>query len=924
MHRNNLLLGAVGLCLVAMGYCAKSSPESLERSPESGPCHDSDLTNIGTSRYTCENDLYSSQDVIKTDQPPIDHDQHLATNTSLWVARHNFHDRIEEMNEQITSTFNGRIPEFLNEWLRKDTDYFERVDVVSTYFYSLDKFHQKNTVAQIGLAGLYVQIHSSEYSFMYMHRYESYQDLKQAAGPQVDQELCIKQMIDLKERVRVANKEKYSSKDVKLHQLMDTYGRNPPGLLQGNLFWEGLYSECNRLKLEYSFENWSKQHDTRYCVVKFRAYDWPDHIDNEIVALRFGACVPKACDSLNYKNKYQLMMELYNFNARPIDIGAGKVTDLYCLPDEDSPMRSIWNSKSSAITLIAGICWICLLLYATIKHRRSSDENQPKPGSKMIEVYKSLSITNNLTLLFDTEAVSSLVQAGDQLKDTVVSRKRERSRTDAENANNQASSIGQGVKSPEKIIDLRAIEGIKTIAMCYVIFGHTLMCSTSGMLDGRQITNNPLFFYGNMIPAFSVNTFFGITGILTCYLMFKQNDAFPFMTQPTKWIAFIIYRYLRIIPIYLIVVLYCKKIAKYTNYGPIWDYGTSSLSQRRICEQESWLWALMFGSNFKKPLEHCIPSAWYLANDMQFFMVTPFFLVFLSKSAKWGKRFLGFCIVSLYIASMVSIYRSDIDNFIPIALFHPHGFKTYVANLHHNYTRPYYRIPAYLFGLYIGFVLYTFEKDKQRYLELKKKKIDSSNNNDTHFQKDDGDSISEEPDFPEAFKKYCTPVSMVLIFLCIMTPSIASYLPINNKIGARIMTSFIEPSYHLAFSIVMCLYVMASSITKDRNLVTRFLSVPQWKPLSRLSLCVLLINVEVVIYIIQGRKNLHALSIDYLLSITLLMIICSFLAGTVLCILFEAPLRSAMNYLLKFAINKMKQSLKESRSKARLNVRSRD
>lgn len=903
MSRLSIILAICAAALCYNGPIISSGNDEVEL------CQNSDLTNVDTSELSCENKLCPTpNDNNETIQPQftLDHDQ--VHNSSPRVAKHQFHERIEELNEQITSSFNGRVPEFLSEWLRKDTDYFEKTDVVRTYLYNLEKFHQKNSIAQIGLAGLYVQIHSSEYSFMYMHRYESYHDLKQAAGPQVDQETCIRQMTDLKQRIQVATEQRYDSKDVQLHQLMDTYGRNPAGLLQGNLFWEGLYSECNRLKLSYSYENWFKLHDTRYCVVKFRASTWPDHVDNEIVALRFGACLPRACDSLNYKNKHDLLIDLYNFNARSIDVGAAKVIGLYCLPDEQSPMRSIWSSKSSALTLVLGACWIGLLVYATIRHRRSQNAGHPSESAdRMMEVYKSLSITNNLTLLFDTAATSSLVQAGNQLKDTVMAKRRRES--DGTAATNQVkfTSARHDEESVVKVIDLRVIEALKTIAMSYVIFAHTLMCSTSGMLDGRQITNNPLFFFGNMIPAFSVNTFFGITGLLTCYLMFKQNDAYPFMTQPTKWIAFIIYRYLRIMPVYLIAVLYSKNIAKYTNYGPIWDYGTSSLSQRRICEEESWLWTLLFGANFKKPLEHCIPGAWYLANDMQFFLVTPIFLIFLHRSPKWGKRFLGLCIVGLYVASMVNIFQSDVDDFIPIALFNPHGFKTYVTNLHYNYTRPYYRIPAYLFGLYIGYVLYNFEKDKLRYFELKKRKEQAST--DQQLVEDD---VGEEPDFPEAFKTYCTPVSVVLVFLCCMTPIIASYLPFN-KMGARIMVSFICPSYHLAFSIVICLYIMASSTTKQRNVVTKLLSLPQWKPLSRLSLCVLLINVEVVIYIIQGRKALHALSMHYMLSITILILMGSYLAGTILCILFEAPLRAALNHVLRYALFKMRQSLKESR-----------
>lgn len=835
-------------------------------------------------------------------------------------------------NAQLLSLFNGKLPDFLKKSLfdingtaltnsDAPSTSLEKMDNVRTYLYNLEGFQGRSTLWEVGLSGMYAQVHGCEYSYMYMHRYENYAQLKQAAGPDVNQKTCISQLTDLRDRMKAELSLRYSSKDIRLHQLLDTFGRPPAGLLMGNIFWEGMYSECLRLKMDYTYEkDSSKLHGMRYCVLQGRHKSWPkDNIDREVVSIRAGICLPKSCDSLNYRNKYALIKELFESNMRQMDKDEIYLSNLYCLPDEDSPLRSIWHSKTTVLTLAAGAIWIGFLVYATLQYERAKRaakiESSPKEvvdraiapeksstsapsergKSKMLQVFRALSIIENANSLFSTDVKSSLMEVGKEPK------------LESETSDDQ--QVEAGDKNDEKLefVDLKALEGIKVISMCYVITGHVLMCVSSGLIDGRQIVNNPVFFLANMVPAFSVNSFFAITGILTSYLMFKQNKSMSFIKQPSKWVAFILFRYIRIMPMYLLAVMYSKFVAKYTSSGPIWDYGTSGLSQRRICEQESWLWTLLYGANFKKPLDHCIPGGWYLANDFQFFLVTPIFLMILQRSAKWGKRLLILTMSAGFLASMASILRSDVDDFIPIARFEPHGFKTYVTNLHYNYTRPYYRIPAYLCGLFVGYLMYEFEQRKLEYhrnLRMRKKTF-GLGENESAIEKQPQEDI-QEPDWPEAFKN-SPPVILVLVSLLCGTPFIALQLNFN-KTSARIMTSFITPFYHVIFAVYTSAYILLISTTKEKGLLKRVLSAPQWKPFSRLCLCAVLINVEVILYIVQGRVSLHPLTTQYLLSINLLSIIATYMAAIVVCLLFEAPLRATLNHLLRIALHRTKNS----------------
>lgn len=819
-------------------------------------------------------------------------------------------------NAQLINLFNGRLPDYLRKELIVDETHkapiinLNETDNFRTYLYNLDAFQDKSPLWEVGISGLYAQLHGCEYNFMYMHRYENFKQLNLAAGPEVNQETCLRQLTDLNNRLSTEATKRYSSKDIRLHQLLDTFGRSASGLLTGNVFWEGMYSQCVRLKMDYNYEDKSKLHGMHYCVAQVRHLQWPRAaIDSEVVSIRLGVCLPKSCDSLSYKNKYDLVKDLFSFNLRSMDRNQFYLNNIYCLPDEDSPARSVWNSTPSAVAVSAAALWIGFLVYATIRYEIAKRSHTAKTdtattcedgstcapceqkASRMQQLYRSLSLTHNASKLFTTDAKSSLMD---------IVKKENGKPTNGEDAVRE----GVDAEKEDNIVDLSALEGIKVIAMCYVIMGHTLMCVISGLIDGREIVNNSAFLLANMVPAFSVNSFFGITGILTSYLLFKQNKSISFMDRPLKWVAFILFRYLRIMPLYLLAVAYSKLIAKYTNSGPIWDYGTSGLSQRRICEQESWLWTLLYGANFKKPLDHCIPGGWYLANDFQFFIVTPIFLIVLQKSPKWGKRLLFSGMIGGYLASFMSLYVSEVEDFIPIARFEPHGFKTYITNLHYNYTRPYYRIPAYLCGLFVGYLMHEFEQRKLEYRKNQKR-----NNTAAQVDLNGNQEQEQEPDWPEPFKKYTAPIVAVLLFpLCIQS-IIATHLNFT-KTTARLTSSFMIPFSHLEFAALISTYILLISTTKESGLLKTILSSSAWKPLSRLSLCAVLINVEVILYLVQGSVSLAPLTTQHLISTIVLSIISTYLASIFVCLLFEAPLRALLNHLLRFAMHKMKSSNK--------------
>ena len=60
------------------------------------------------------------------------------------------------------------------------------------------------------------------------------------------------------------------------------------------------------------------------------------------------------------------------------------------------------------------------------------------------------------------------------------------------------------------------------------------------------------------------------------------------------------------------------------------DYGDQVFSQHTICV-ESWWRNLIYINNFQYSYDMCMPWSFYLANDMQFYLVSPIFLIMFEK-----------------------------------------------------------------------------------------------------------------------------------------------------------------------------------------------------------------------------------------------------------------------------------------------------
>ena len=187
----------------------------------------------------------------------------------------------------------------------------------------------------------------------------------------------------------------------------------------------------------------------------------------------------------------------------------------------------------------------------------------------------------------------------------------------------------------------------------------------------------------------SVDSFFALSGFLVTYLLLKQLAKRGGLT-PLQWIAFYVHRYVRLTVPYLVAMLIEGWLYRLVMTGPrAQQTTTTDMGSQKMCEQY-WYTNLLYINNLVpwKGTGACLGQGWYLANDMQFFLVAPLFIVLL-----FGTPLLG------VLATGGTMVCSAVTAAVITAHYH---LSTYQDESWLLYNKPWIRITPYLVGILGG------------------------------------------------------------------------------------------------------------------------------------------------------------------------------------------------------------------------------
>ncbi|XP_017084003.2 nose resistant to fluoxetine protein 6-like isoform X1 [Drosophila eugracilis] len=247
-------------------------------------------------------------------------------------------------------------------------------------------------------------------------------------------------------------------------------------------------------------------------------------------------------------------------------------------------------------------------------------------------------------------------------------------------------------KSNPNVIE--CLHGIRCMSLIWVIFSHEYIFTlTAPNINTAEIWSWAVRPFASFIlhGYFSVDSFFVLGGLLVSMIALRSMEKSGGKLNP---FLMYLHRLIRIWPVVAMAILIYMRMMPVISGGPMFKSGYHG---KEYCEK-GWFWTLLFIQNYAV-LDICLDHTWYLAVDMQLFIISPILLIALYK---WGKKAAaGIAVLvvllsgCLFVTQMVNNYSLLIknggeDDGIP-------NQRLYLAT--HNHAAPW--LIGFLFGYFL-------------------------------------------------------------------------------------------------------------------------------------------------------------------------------------------------------------------------------
>jgi hypothetical protein len=388
-------------------------------------------------------------------------------------------------------------------------------------------------------------------------------------------------------------------------QLIDSWGKPPSGLLQGNTKLWGRADEC----LEVAIENIGGE----YCLGTF-----PVALMGVVLPVELGVCVPDTCSDVDLN---QIIYNGLEFASSIVAAIEELITPFASITsNETMPVKStkeyfrcherstrkqrtkndpLWSLAIAIISIFSILCIFCTLLDLYF------DFFMPVSGSETEIVRTPTKKAEN-----EIRGEENPAYSGDGLRQ----RKKERysviEKPERPVDTAQATATVSIRKPPQppfyrlfvgyfsffkntaKLLNtdrgpkvIKSIDGIRAFSLSWVIWGHSIYYG-AGEWDNLLFLDSAFVdpFYQHISNAiFAVDTFFMLSGFLTAYLLikkFEKNSSCGFFAKLYA------HRYFRITVVYLIIIL--------LYMGLLGRYGIGARvhwrSDKLVKQCEDWWW----------------------------------------------------------------------------------------------------------------------------------------------------------------------------------------------------------------------------------------------------------------------------------------------------------------------------------------------
>ncbi|KAK3086996.1 hypothetical protein FSP39_000145 [Pinctada imbricata] len=452
--------------------------------------------------------------------------------------------------------------------------------------------------------------------------------------------------------------------------MLDAFGKPPAGLKSFRIKWWGDFDECQAVD--------TASIKGQYC--KTSIYISGVDLGGIPISLEEGVCMPSSCPEETVK---ALLAPAFTALSQSLPNGIGLYVYKAECKIEDMPL----DGKAVAMTIVcAGILLILIVatlfdVYITRKMKSGANQST-KQNPEVSKKYEAEGVAGNpvkhpqplqLGLLERVLLAFSVYTNGKKLL----------------SAKKSAGSLS-------------ALHGIRFLSMSWVILGHALALNMGIFGNFYAVAQEWISwtsFQAIQNALVSVDSFFALSGLLVAYLTLKEMKKLGGILK-LNWGMFYFHRFWRLTPVYMLLLGMYTCFTKYIGEGP--NYNQKDLA---ACTNKWWT-NLLYINNFVyydyQPAG-CLGHSWYLANDMQFYILSPLIMVpfyihpvlgviasVIFLGATWGSL-IG---LGLHYSWPPTQMGGGVDMSNRDKMFAEY------------YIKPYGRMGPYIIGLITGYILY--------------------------------------------------------------------------------------------------------------------------------------------------------------------------------------------------------------------------
>ncbi|KAL1488430.1 hypothetical protein ABEB36_014903 [Hypothenemus hampei] len=404
------------------------------------------------------------------------------------------------------------------------------------------------------------------------------------------------------------------------------------------------------------------------------------------------------------------------------------------------------------------------------------------------------------------------------------------------------------------------LHGLKAISMAWVILGHTCIVAFkySDNMEYRKVVQKELWFQTISNGAFSVDTFFFVSGLLVSFLYFRSsakgkldplsNGRNKFVGGTLHFLGLMGYRFARLTVPYIFSLGVTEVTMKWFYYNSIFEPPTMD----HVNCPNYWWRNLLYINTLFPVNEMCMLWSWYLSDDTQFYAVGAIILILATSHFKTAAALLLLFSASSWLTTGYIAYSNS----------HMPGADDPLALFDKIYDKPWTRLGPYMVGMCVGWLL---------------------------------------------FKKDCRIPMTKLTVTIGWISSVGLLLALVYGLYDIQLSPLAGAAYsslsHTAWALGLA-WIVIACVTGYGGFVNNFLSLPVLYPFSRVTYCAYLVHPLLIRGMVMSLDSpLHLGRISTIVTFMGQMV-ASYIISFVLSLVYEAPIVSMLRIISKVVVHK--------------------